>query len=91
MVEAMAKKKPVIAFDIKSSAEVVDDGTCGYLVPRGDVEAMADRVLRLAGNRKLREEFGRRGLQKVENQFTINNTIEEVRDFLTVKNGVTGL
>ena len=89
MVEAMAKKKPVIAFDIKSSAEVVDDGTSGYLVPRGDVEAMANRVLRLAKNKKLREEFGRRGLQKVENQFTINNTIEEVRDFLTVQNGVT--
>jgi glycosyltransferase involved in cell wall biosynthesis len=89
MVEAMAQKKPVIAFDIKSSAEVVDDGTSGYLVPRGDVEAMADRVIKLAKNRKLREEFGNRGLQKVEQHFTINNTIEEVRDFLTVSNGIS--
>jgi glycosyltransferase involved in cell wall biosynthesis len=89
MVEAMAQKKPVIAFDIKSSAEVVDDGTSGYLVPRGDVEAMADRVIKLAKNRKLREEFGNRGLQKVEQHFTINNTIEEVREFLTVSNGIT--
>ena len=89
MVEAMAQKKPVIAFDIKSSAEVVDDGSSGYLVPRGDVEAMADRVIKLAKNKKLREEFGRRGLQKVEKHFTINITIEEVRDFLAVKNGIT--
>ncbi len=87
LVEAMAQKKPVIAFDIKSSAEVVDDGTSGYLVPRGDVQTMADRVVQLARNKKLRQEFGNRGFLKVEEQFTINNTIEEVRDFLTVTNG----
>ena len=89
MVEAMAEKKPVVAFDIKSSAEVVDNGSSGYLVPRGDVEAMADRVIELAENKKLREEFGIKGYERVENLFTIDNTIEEVKEFLKTRNGVT--
>ncbi len=88
MVEAMAEKKPVIAFDIRSSAEVVDDGTSGYLVPRGDVEAMAEKVIQLSKDNKLREEIGLKGFQRVEKMFTIENTIEEVRKFLTVRNGV---
>jgi len=89
LVEAMAEKKPVIAFDIRSSAEVVDDGTSGYLVPRGDVEAMAEKVMELAANRDLCKEFGDQGYQRVENLFTIENTIREVREFLANKNGVT--
>lgn len=88
MVEAMAEKKPVIAFDIKSSAEVVDDGVSGYLVPRGDVEAMAEKVIELANNEKLCKEFGLKGYLRVENLFTIENTIKEVREFLAVKNGL---
>jgi glycosyltransferase involved in cell wall biosynthesis len=88
MVEAMAEKKPVIAFDIRSSGEVVEDGASGFLVPRGDVEAMADKVIELAENQKLREKFGKRGYQRVEDFFTIDNTIEEVRNFLEFKNGV---
>jgi glycosyltransferase involved in cell wall biosynthesis len=83
MVEAMAEKKPVIAFDINSSSEVVDDGNSGYLVPRGDVEAMAEKVLKLAGNPKLREEFGQNGFHRVERLFSIDNNLEQVRDFLS--------
>jgi glycosyltransferase involved in cell wall biosynthesis len=88
MVEAMAEKKPVIAFDIRSSAEVVDDGNSGFLVSPGDVQAMADKVIELSKNTKLREEFGLQGYRRVENLFTIENTIKEVEEFLTIRNGV---
>ncbi len=83
MVEAMAEKKPVIAFDIKSSAEVVDDGVSGYLVPRGDIEAMAEKVVELSKNKKLCDDFGQQGYQRVVDYFTIGNTINEVKSFLS--------
>ena len=83
MVEAMAEKKPVVAFDINSSSEVVDDGHSGYLVPRGDIEAMAERVIKLAKNKKLREEFGQNGYHRVESLFTIDNNLEKVKEFLS--------
>ncbi|MCK5461648.1 MAG: glycosyltransferase family 4 protein, partial [Bacteroidales bacterium] len=81
--------KPVIAFDIKSSAEVVNNGKTGFLVPRGNVEAMALKVIELASNKKLRQEFGSKGYKRVESLFTIDHTLEEVRDFITAENGLS--
>ena len=89
MVEAMAEKKPVIAFDIKSSAEVVHNGKTGFLVPRGNVEAMAQKVIELAENEKLRQEFGNKGYERVESLFTIDHTIAEVKDFISAENGLS--
>ena len=88
MVEAMAQKKPVIAFDIRSSGEVVDDGNTGFLVPRGDVEAMAEKVMKLAGDQAKMKTLGSNGLERVESMFTIDQVIAEIRDFLKVENGV---
>jgi glycosyltransferase involved in cell wall biosynthesis len=89
MVEAMAEQKPVIAFDIRSSGEVVEDGKTGYLVPRGDVEAMADKVIQLAADRRKMSAFGKKGLERVKSKFTIDQVISNVRDFLAVENGVS--
>ncbi len=88
MVEAMAEKKPVIAFDIRSSTEVVANGSTGYVVPHGDVEAMADRIIHLSKDRSLREEFGLNGLRRVQDFFTIDTAIDKVSDFLALGNGI---
>ena len=84
----MAEKKPVIAFDIRSSGEIVEDGQTGFLVPRGDVESMAERIIQLANDRQKLTEFGNNGLRRVESMFTIDQVINNVRDFLEVENGV---
>ena len=89
MVEAMAQEKPVIAFDIRSSGEIVEEGQTGFLVPRGDVEAMAERIIQLSGDRKKLNTLGRNGLKRVESMFTIDQVINEVKNFLEVENGVT--
>lgn len=85
MVEAMAEKKPVIAFDIRSSAEIVDNGNTGYLVPRGDIEALAERVMELAGDEELRRSQGLKGYQRVQDMFTLENAVSSVREFLAMQ------
>ncbi len=81
MVEAMAEKKPVIAFDIKSSGEVVDDGVSGSGA-KGNVQMMAERVIELSKDKKMRESMGLAGYQRVENLFTIQHTVNQVQEFL---------
>ena len=47
-LESMAHGCPVIAYDIKyGPQEQIEDGVDGFLVPKRDVEAMADRAVRL--------------------------------------------
>ena len=88
MVEAMAEKKPVIAFDIRSSGEIVEDGQTGFLVPRGDVEAMAEKVIQLAGDKQKMNEFGNNGFRRVKSMFTIDQVIKNVKEFLEVENEI---
>ncbi len=82
MVEAMAQEKPIIAFDIKSSAEIIDDGRTGFLVEKGNVEELAEKVTCLLDNENLRKELGKRGRERVEKFFTINRALRQVEDLL---------
>lgn len=45
MAEAMACGTPVVGYANGAAPEVVDHGTTGFLVPEGDVEALAEGVL----------------------------------------------
>lgn len=58
-VEAAACGTPAIASDSDGLRESVRDGTTGYLVPHGDVTALANRMLALAGDPALVERLGR--------------------------------
>lgn len=60
-VEAMLSGLPVVATDIRGSREEVVDGETGYLVPLGDIDALADALQRLAADPNLRRRLGAAG------------------------------
>ncbi len=55
LVEAMAAGAPVLASDLTAFANVLDHGAAGELYPTGDSRALADRAVRLLGDRARRE------------------------------------
>lgn len=57
-LEAMAYGIPVIAAASGGAPEVVRDGETGFLVPYGDVSALAERVVTLLRNEELRRRLG---------------------------------
>ncbi len=82
LVEAMAKQKPVVAFDICSSSEIIIDNQTGFLVEKANVKQLAQKVEVLMQDEKLRKKMGIQGLKRVEEVFTINKTIEKVESLL---------
>ncbi|MEU1124251.1 glycosyltransferase [Streptomyces sp. NPDC005899] len=61
LLEAMASGVPCAAFDCAPGVrEIIRDGEDGLLAPAGDVGALADRLLRLTGNPRLRDAMGDR-------------------------------
>ncbi|HET9383556.1 MAG TPA: glycosyltransferase family 4 protein [Gemmatimonadales bacterium] len=58
-VEAAACGTPAIASDSDGLRESVRDGVTGYLVPHGDVSALANRIVALAADPGLVERLGR--------------------------------
>jgi len=75
LIEAQACRKPVVAFNFGPHPEVVKDGETGFLVPPGDVGALAEAVVRLLKNDKLRQEMGQKASQWVREKFSFGGRV----------------
>ncbi len=65
-LEAMACGTPVIASNVGGLTSLVKDGRTGYLVPDGDPEAMAARLIPLLDDPELRTTLGAHGVATAE-------------------------
>jgi glycosyltransferase involved in cell wall biosynthesis len=81
-LEAMAMGLPVVITKVGGLVDIVDEGRTGFLVEPGDVEALVDRLRRLAADRALRLDMGRRGRQCVEARFNAARNAELVIELL---------
>lgn len=71
LVEAMAMAKPVVATAVGGVPEVVADNEVGFLVPAGDVVAMAEKINLLVENPALCQAMGRNGVRRVLERFDV--------------------
>ena len=78
VLEAMALGRPVVASAVGGLREIIRDGENGFLVKPGDVDAIADRVTRLAGDADLRARFGREAKREVFANYLIEDKIREL-------------
>ena len=70
LLEAQASAKPVVAFRVGGVNEAVSDGNSGLLVERGDTDGLAEAILKILSNSRLRERMGRKGREFVLQNFT---------------------
>jgi glycosyltransferase involved in cell wall biosynthesis len=74
-LEAMHCGLPVVASSTGGQTDFLKDGETGFLVPVGDVDALADRILLLAGDTALRERISRFNQEYVKD-FDISGVAE---------------
>lgn len=80
LIEAMAARRPVVASDIGSIKDLVQDGRNGVLVPSGDAVSFGKVLQRLIENRELREGLGEGGHRTVEASFSLSTMIRTYED-----------
>jgi glycosyltransferase involved in cell wall biosynthesis len=78
MIEAMACGVPVVAAQGGAVPEIVEDGETGLLVERGNATALAEAILRLLGDRDLRNSMGEAGRHRVLEHFTWDRVAEDL-------------
>ncbi len=76
-LEAAASGTPTVASDSPGLRDSVVDGRTGYLVPHGDVEALAARISGLLADTEGREQMGREG-RRFAATFSWDRTAEEM-------------
>ena len=74
IIEEMAAGLPVVVTAVGGLPDIVADGQEGWVVPPGDVDALAARIGELASDEELRAGMGKRARSRAENEFSIENT-----------------
>jgi glycosyltransferase involved in cell wall biosynthesis len=69
VLEAMAAGLPVVASDVGGMAELIEEGTTGFLVPSGDRMALARRLQELVDNHERRAMMGAAARQRALDLF----------------------
>lgn len=80
-LEAMAMKKPVVAFAVGPIPEVVKDKVSGILVEPWDTDKLADAIVSLIDNPERIKEMGREGRAIVFEKFNIQNNVKQLESF----------
>ena len=70
-------KKPVVVTNVGSVPEIVDDGVTGFIVPPKDSKALADAIVKLLKNDKLRKEMGENAYKKLKTNLSWDNITEK--------------
>jgi glycosyltransferase involved in cell wall biosynthesis len=83
MLEAMAVKMPVVAFDIAGVAEVLRrDNSNGFLVPFEDTAGVVAATIKLIEDPLLRRQVGENGFQTVTTEFSLERMIHDTEKAL---------
>lgn len=76
VTEANACGTPCIAYDVPGLRDSIRDGETGLLVPHGDINALAEAIVKVLSDGKLRAKLSRNAIEWASN-FSWDKTAEE--------------
>jgi len=76
IIEAMRGGLPVIASDVGGVGELVQDGQNGYLVARGNRQALIEAISALSGSAAMRKQMGEAGRNIYQKNFTFRQMLD---------------
>jgi glycosyltransferase involved in cell wall biosynthesis len=81
LLEAMARRKPVIGVRHWAIPEVVKDGETGIIVEPDNPELLAEAMLKILHSPQMAREMGEKGRERLERYFTARRMGEEYWKF----------
>jgi len=77
-IEAQAAGVPVVATNAGGTRTVVTDGETGFVVPIGDIPALAERLTRLRDDAGLRRRLADTGREQMRTRFCAERMVDDV-------------
>ncbi len=78
--QAMVAGLPVVANNIDGNAEIIQDGTNGFLITPGDTAGMADRVVQLVKDQELKRRISEKGHETALREFSLNDMVRKIAE-----------
>jgi len=80
VLEAMSMETPVVSTAVSGVPEVIVDNQTGYLCDIGDDKALAERVITILTDNKLRDQFGRESRKHIVENFSFKDRVQKLED-----------
>jgi glycosyltransferase involved in cell wall biosynthesis len=80
VVQGLAAKKPVVAYNLDGAPEVVFNDKTGYLCPAESIKEVEDALLKLVASKELRDELGENGRELVKSKFSWQKMVDDLED-----------
>lgn len=77
IIEYMRAGKPVVCTHTGGNPEIVTEGENGYLIPVGNVEALAEALQTLMDNPELRTTMGEAAKATIAGKYSISNMVQQ--------------
>jgi len=87
VLEAMACAVPVVTTDVGAVREMLVSGEEGFIVPPGDVDALAGTLIGLAGRSETGKRVGIRARERVVRDFTVETMVRRYAALFSEING----
>jgi len=89
LLEAMAMEKPVVASRVGGIPDLVQHGINGLLVTPGDVEGLAEALMKALNDKGLAEKMGKAGRKMISEKFSADHMVRSIEklyfNLLTMK------
>ena len=82
LMEAMAAGVPVLTTRIAGVPELVEHGVSGWLVPPGDMQALAEGLAMLVNDVDRRKRLGEAGRAKIASEFNVETEVKKLAEIL---------
>ncbi len=82
ILEAMSHSLPIVTSAVGSIEKMVMDGVTGYIVEFGNVDEFVARIAFLANNAKLLKKMGEKARERIENEYSIDQTVVKIENIL---------
>lgn len=88
VLEAMSMGRPILTTDVPGCRETVIPGENGWLVPKADAEALAERMIWFIEHRDLWQRMGLRSRQIAEERFDVHKINRELLQIMGLSNSL---
>lgn len=80
IAEAMAHHLPVVATDARGPKDMIHNGVDGYVVPKRDIRAIADAIIKLLKNDELRKKMGENARINAEKNHSAIGAVDKLEN-----------
>lgn len=81
-LEANARGKPVVGTRHGGIPEAIAEGQTGLLVEPGNINELAEAIIRLLSDERQNEEMGKKGRERIKEYFTIKKMVNTISKYL---------